>query len=373
MELVGYLSQRSSLFRVDPIDGSLCPLPSAVCAEFVDRHSEQTDPQGNLRLVLLTRPGKSIRKYGDRGYWYSLLDAGHVLSNLVHLSGYSGLDVAVSLPQTGHPGSRELGDWLEHVATIDVAVEPKDASDLAQYVQSRPAREWPVDASERQAWIDTRRRLYPGFDAPAIEQTPGLELRLRPENVCRGGPAADIDGLVSLLTHRVSSKSFDRAPDAMEAIETVARLVAQSALAAATLAIAPGLQIDIVYSSAVTPRHDLSATPEDLRACCMGQDIGLAASALVIFHHASPPSGSSLRHLTALSAALAQQYYLAAAATGTGITCIGAFDDARIKNVARLGDAQEVINLLLLGPRTTTAAEKLDRDTVAYSHGHIWK
>lgn len=356
-------------------------------------------------LTFVARPWLSMKKYQLRGYAYSHLDVGHTATNLalytaalghspvLHLrfsrsfltehlkleglcreplavlsfasagpSGNSPRALAAEAdpcnPAVGLelPGEKELASWesLQRVLSFDFSLQPPGEPAGApllvepEEVPGRPALRLPEGRRPLSAAAEWRsailcRRSAKGFrkDSLSVEQIAELLGALRAE-----GLTADCsrDGSVRLGV----------------------RLVARNV---------DGLSGVFAYSPETHALHPIDEQADDPRPACMRQELAGDAAALVILHAPLPrwleQNGySAFAELQFRAAELGQRLHLAAARLGPtmGMTCIGGFDGEQCSALARLGEGDETIYVILLGIRDESAF-KYDRLSIAFSHG----
>ncbi|MFE7108576.1 nitroreductase family protein [Streptomyces sp. NPDC057575] len=337
-------------------------------------------PPGGADVVLVARPWLSMRKYGDRGYLYTQLDAAHVAVNLLGMSEGRG----ELLLRFGHGPLEELlglKDRCREVHSV-LRVEPGDDSAL-------PAG-WTVEAAvpasgaaapswlERVCWES----LTPAWTAGEVE-APCRGARPLATPVESSGPAVELAaGKWAGLSHRRrSSKKY--VPSALPA-GVLAQVLATAGTALRTdLPPDSDLGVTVVARSAEgMPARVLRLTggpvpgggeaPDGdlIVRSCMQQEHLRDGAAFVVFHapRASLASGRSPRakELFLRAGGVAQLLYLGATAVDLGVTAVGGFDAGLWRTIGRLPEHHDPIYVLSFGA-TGSGGVKWDRMPVAYA------
>lgn len=356
-------------------------------------------------LTFVSRPWLSMRKYRLRGYAYSHLDVGHTATNLalytaalghapiLHLrfsrpfltehlrleglcreplavlsfasAGPAASPQWVPAPETDPcvqpvglelPGPTELSSWesLQGILSYDFSLQPPGEPATAPLlvepgeVPDRPALRLPDGRPPLSAAAEWRsailgRRSAKGFRQEALA-------------------VAQVGELLGAFKALGLPADCSANGSARFGVRLVARNV-------------EGLSGVFAYSPENHALLPVDEQADDPRPACMRQDLAGDAAALVILH--APLSRllgehgySAFAELQFRAAELGQRLHLAAARLGPflGMTCIGGFDGEECGALARLGDGEETIYVILLGIRDESAF-KHDRLSVAFSHG----
>lgn len=363
-----------------------------------------TRPEQDVEALLtfVARPWLSMKKYRLRGYAYTHLDVGHTATNLAlyttalghspvlhlrfsrtflseHLKldglcreplavlSFSSADPnRVPAPETDPcfqpvslelPAEQELASWesLQGILSFDFSlqppcgpagapllVEPEEAAGLPalKLPEGRP----PLTAAAEWRSAILGRRSAKGFrkESLTVAQVGELLDAIRGEGLPADCP---LDG----------SMRFG------------VRLVARNV---------DGLSGVFAYSPENHILHLIDAQADDPRPACMRQELAGDAAALLILHAPlrrllDEYGYSAFTELQFRAAELGQRLHLAAARLGPlfGMTCIGGFDGEHCGTLARLGEDEETLYVILLGIRDESAF-KHDRLSVAFSHGY---
>ncbi|GHH72285.1 hypothetical protein GCM10018781_34860 [Kitasatospora indigofera] len=349
---------------------------------------------GGAVVVTLTRPWLSMRKYGDRGYLYTQLDAGHAAGNLLLATTGRGAPGTLRLRLPRVP----LSDLLEaaencrevHSALLVPAAAADDAwtrwtlHDGADRERRVPTwRSW----LEKTCWDSLTARADHPRSTPAPDASaPLAQLR---DN---GRPAGGQDGLgdpsewPKLLASRASSKAFVPANvpaadvwQAVSALSTPVRtdLPAGSPMGATLVlrsAEEPGQNAVHPLTGDGAGRPDRLPSADEVVRACMQQRTLAGAAAVVLLHaprtalsDTGPADGAEdLRELAFRCGALGQLLYLGANRARIGVTGVGGFDAALWHTLAGLPESDEILYVLLLG-QPDDSGVKLDRLATAHA------
>ena len=366
-----------------------------------------TRPGHNVEALLtfVARPWLSMKKYQLRGYAYSHLDVGHTATNLALYTTALGHSPVLHLRFSRSFLSEHLkldGLCREPLAVLSFssagpAAGPQrdPALDAEPYLQ--PVNlELPIE-KELASWESLQGVLSFDFALQPPCEPAGAELVLEPEAVPGVPSLALPDGRPPLsataewrsaILGRRSAKGFRKEPLSVAQIgELLGALRAEGLPADCSPGAAQfgvrlvarnvdGLSGVFAYSPESHALHRLDAEADDPRPACMRQELAGDAAALVILH---APLGrlleehgySAFAELQFRAAELGQRLHLAAARLGPalGMTCIGGFDGKQCGALARLGEGEETLYVILLGIRDESAF-KHDRLSVAFSHGY---
>jgi len=370
---------------------------------------EQRPPAAVVAVV--GRPGKSMLKYGRRGYLYTHLDGGHAATNIALAAADSGYRPVVHLRFDRHRAAEvfELRRLCAEPQALITFAEPTVlASRSGNPGQGHPANPfampiWRHDTSimleesgaeERAAWqtvstVSTYHgdgavppRLGSTFSVTAdgvTEQHDELRLprplagdvpsfrtlALRRRSAKGFLPAAvDADTLGHTLAGLAVAMRVDCADGPMVGMRVLVRRVDD--IASGTFAYAPD-------SHTLRPLGGDGGADDAIVAACMNQEVVRGIALLIALHAPVRPllgerGRQGLAELHFHAACAAQQLCLGAAVHGLGITCLGGFDAGRIAELVRLEPSAEVIYVLAAGVPDETAV-KWDRAPIVHSHG----
>lgn len=348
---------------------------------------------GGALVVTLTRPWLSMRKYGDRGYLYTQLDAGHAAGNLVLAAAGRGATGALRLrfPRESLSELLEAGENCReiHSATL-VPAGPADGAWTRWTVHDDTDRE--LRGPTWRSWLESTcwdsLAAWPGHSgSPAPQGAPAPLARIRTGRPLPAGQS----GLGApstwpeLIGTRVSSKAFTGEP-----VSAAAVWQAVSALSTpweTDLPDASPLSATLVLRSTTEPEQDavyrlstgerqpgrLPSTDEVARACM--QQRALAGAAAILLLHVprtslagagSAADAENLRELAFRCGALGQLLYLGANRAAVGVTAIGGFDTPLWRTLAGLPEDDEILYALLLG-HPDDSGVKFDRLAMAHA------
>ncbi|MFS0696139.1 nitroreductase family protein [Streptomyces nitrosporeus] len=385
-----------ALFRIDGDRRSCARLatgpriPKALAASGLEAPAD-----GGAVIVTLTRPWLSMRKYGDRGYLYTQIDAGHAVGNLLLASAGRGAEALLSLRFPREPLSGLLeasGNYREvHSAVL---VPAAAAGELRGSWTVHDESDRSLAAPTWQSWLEAAcwESLSARPDRPAPPRLPGAPAPLAglrtglPLSGGTDGLGAP-DGWPALLAARSSSKAF--APGTVPAAAIRQAVAALTTPVGTDLPASSPLAATLVVRSAAEPEYNgvhpltrhgkqSAGTPsaEDVAQACMRQRPLAEAAAALLLHaprtalggpRRRPDDGAgNLRELAFRCGALGQLLYLGAARSGTGVTGVGGFDSALWRSLAGLPQTEEILYVLLLG-RPDESGAKLDRLSTAHA------
>ncbi|GIE91055.1 Nitroreductase family protein [Actinoplanes regularis] len=381
-------------FRVD-VDRRACArvAAGAPVAAALDASLLAIPEDGGALVLILTRPWLSMRKYGDRGYLYAQLDAGHAAGSLALTATGRGAAGVLRLRFPREPLS-DLLETDENCRQIHSAFLARAGSSDDEWTG------WTVhDATDREmrgpvwrSWLesacwDSLVDWPEDADSPSPRTTSAPLARIRagrqlPEEKRGLGAAA---GWPELIRTRASSKAFTGEPVSAEAVWRA--VSALSTPLETDLPDVSSLSATLVVRTTTEPGQDavyrldtgerqavpLPSDDEVARACM--QQRALAGAAAVLLLHvprgslagANPPGhGGSLRELTFRCGVLGQLLYLGANRASVGVTGVGGFDTPLWRTLAGLPEGDEILYALLLGSLDDSGV-KLDRLAMAYA------
>ncbi|WP_329496956.1 nitroreductase family protein [Kitasatospora herbaricolor] len=384
-------------FRVDA-DRRACTRLAAGdrVAEALHASALAIPADGGAVVVTLTRPWLSMRKYGDRGYLYTQLDAGHAAGNLLLATTGRGAPGTLRLRFPRVP----LSDLLEaaencrevHSVLLVPAAEADDAwTRWTVHDGGVPERRVPTWRSwlEKTCWDSLSARTEHPRTTPAADASaPLVQLSGtgRPAEV--PGGLGDPSEWPKLLASRASSKAF--VPGTVPAADVWQAVSALSTPVRTDLPAASPMGATLVLRSAEEPEHNavhlltgegerlpgpLPTADEVVRACM--QQRTLAGAAAVVLLHAprtalsdtgsgTAAGAEDLRELAFRCGALGQLLYLGANRAQVGVTGVGGFDAALWHSLAGLPESDEILYVLLLGVPDDSGV-KLDRLATAHA------
>ncbi|MEU3556115.1 nitroreductase family protein [Streptomyces fragilis] len=394
-----------------------CCLRHTGAASFTDVAELLDRPASGPRLpdavvVPAGRPWQSMRKYGRRGYLYTLLDGGHAATNIALAAEDAGFRALVRLRLDRRRAADLLGlagrcrepqALVELTAPADRRTHPHGpASNPFAVPIWRGRDEAPVEdltAAEIAAWKSVQsisafhnpttlppaygssRSLAAGPRPTAEPSTEGAAaVRLAPagnpgplrfrtavlrRRSAKGFRPARIgaDDLGKVLVHTGRRTAMDCVDGPLPALRVLIRDVE---------GIEPG---SYVYDpdDHVLLRIGDGGDDAALTGACMGQGVVHNAALLLVLHAPVRPllgarGRQGLAELHFHAAGAAQRLCLGAAEQGLGITCLGGFDTGRVADLVHLEGPEEVV-YVLAGGVPDESAVKWDRAPVAYSHG----
>ncbi|MFF9913235.1 nitroreductase family protein [Streptomyces sp. NPDC013457] len=348
---------------------------------------------GGALVVTLTRPWLSMRKYGDRGYLYTQLDAGHAAGNLLLAAAGRGATGALRLrfPRESLSELLEAGENCReiHSATL-VPAGPAGEAWTRWTVHDQTDRE--LRGATWRSWLETTCwdsvAAWPEHSgSPSLHSVPAPLTRIRTDRQPSDGQhgLGDPSGWPELIATRSSSKAFTGEPVAADAVwQAVSAL--STPLATDLPEVSP-LSATLVLRSTTDPERDavyrlrtgerrperLPSTDEVARAC-MQQRALAGASAVLLLHVPrtslagadSAAGAENLRELGFRCGALGQLLYLGANGAKLGVTAIGGFDTPLWRTLAGLPEDDEILYALLLGCPDDSGI-KFDRLAMAHA------
>lgn len=360
---------------------------------------------GAALVAVVNRPWLSMRKYGDRGYLYTLLDAAHLATNLLGCCAGCGFDGELRLRFLRTPLSELLdlhgrcrevsavlrigpgatpavpGNWAIRDARVRGAFRRTgDISWLLERACWETVAPLTAEESPKTPEAPETREFRGSGAASPVRREPLVDLRrdlpLRAATACETSWNA-------LSSVRASTKRFSPGPPPPEAI--LWRVLSACRMALNTdVPIERSLRLTLVTrspsgtSADVVPltrgaaAQERAVDPDDVVRACMNQEHLRHAAAFVLFHVprqrllAGRPA--HLKESLFRAGAIGHLLYLGAAEEGMGITAIGGFDAERWRLLAGLPAGDEVIYVIALGT-SDAAGVKWDRAEVAYAHG----
>ena len=342
-------------------------------------------PDGGALVVVVTRPWLSMRKYGDRGYLYTHLDAGHLAANLLGTAADRGPVAELRLRLHRAPLAELLGiadrcREVHSVLRIGPADRPADPAgwavhDLGTGPAATGAGPEAPSWLERMCWESLRPLLS---DVPSPQPPSEQPFLTDRQEALAGGPDGPAGQWQRLTDERRSVKGFG--PDFVPGTALRRALLATRTPLAVDLAGGPQVRITLaaravtgmapgVYRSVDGPVTAPAPGDADLTQACMQQEHLGNAAAVVLLHAdrdelvGQPPS--AMREALFRAGALGQLLYLGATAAGLGITGVGGFDAGLWRRLGCLPEHHELLYLVLLGVDSGPGV-KWDRLQTAY-------
>ena len=330
-----------------------------------------------LTVVLSTLCGRSSWKYGERGYRYCTLDAGHALANLQAAGAGLGLaSRAVGRFDDGRVAATLGVDLARQgpMVVVPMGAARADAAASAAEPGFAPATAVPVRAdvpdAVRLMAARTGLVLAGSPAAPRAVPPPLLAPRALPGDapvVALPPPSGDGDALGAVIERRRSERRFGGAPLTLTELASVvdrARgggVLAQRPLRLHVVAIrvaglAPG-----VYEHRAAERALIQVRAGDVRDAtyelALSQEVVERAAAVVVLSAdvaamAWPDGSRGFRYAWIDAGVAAGRMYLAAVAHGLGVSSVGAFFDDELVELLDVDGARELpVLLVALGPR----------------------
>ncbi|WP_410667817.1 nitroreductase family protein [Amycolatopsis sp. cmx-4-68] len=379
-----YVVLADAVFAVDPVR-RLCHRIGAH-ERLIELRCRQAGvpppPMDGALVVLVTRPWLSMRKYGDRGYLYTQLDAAHVAVNAL---GVAGPRAELRLRFAPKPLEGLLGiagRCREVHSVLHLRPEGGVTGPAGWTVHhSRPADTAP--GTEDPSWLELVcwQSLMP---LPPTGQEPAP--RVEPEPLTsfgdRFGPPPELaPRWAGLSGRRTSAKRYVPA--------AVPGPVLDRTLAAAGLALRTDLSRDSELGVTLVARSVTGMAPgvyrpdggdgpgrgeppsgEEIVRACMHQAHLRDAAAFVVFHapraDLAADRSAHLRELLFRAGGIAQLLYLGATDAGLGVTAVGGFDAALWRAIAKLPEGQDPAYVMSFGA-DGPGGVKLDRLPAAYA------
>ena len=339
-----------------------------------------------ILLIVAVRPWASMVKYGARGYFYSLLDAGHAVANLALLLSRDNRSITVDchFNRVAMRSLLGLEAWCQDPVAVVLVNGETDFPELAGTISAVP------DSEEVGFWARLARDGLVGVSYAAAKLAPGCGIGLPGVPSCRG-VSTGLNEEVPLFAYaswRHSASGFMEIP---VPLETIARVIGRAKINVhqtwgdhpleLTVRLvrregSDGYSFYDVIDGELKHVATEPTAPEamlDWGHACMHQSFVQRASVLVVVYcraldWSTTEAASELCHLHLRAGYWMQGLYLAAAASGVGITALGGFDAELCRAIARLNPTADVIYVSALGFEDPLAV-KADRSNVAESHG----
>ncbi len=372
----------AGLYRVDS-GRRICQLARSG-TEVTDALCETglTVPDDGAIIVVSTRPWLSMRKYGDRGYLYTQVDAAHLAVNLALAAGCLGGSSALRPRPSGLNRLIEAyGACSEVHSAVSITTTAGRAEPSGWVVRDGRAGEEGGPASRQPHWLERA-----CWESLGVDEDP-------PQDAGRSAtappPLAGRDALtaaeprVSDTTLRERRSATGFVPGAISAQALYAMLESAGAMLDVVLAERTDLAMTLLVRN--VPEFDpgrscpagiraLEATKlsrQDVECAFMSQAHLADSSAILLFHAPTAllnrgDDSSDLRSVLFRAGAFGQLMYLSATEHRLAITGVGGFDSSRWKRLADLPDDHDVVYTVALGVEAP-AAPKLDKLQAAYA------
>jgi SagB-type dehydrogenase family enzyme len=321
-------------------------------------------------LVLSAYYYKTSRKYGERGYRYSLLDAGHVAAN----AAVAGAALELASAAIGRFDDARVGALIGVDPNVQgpLLVLPFGAP-VEERVTAEPAFEV-VDLKLASTEVPASVMLIAG--RTALRATGATAPPYEPAaSPAAGGGAAgagprlvlprttdDGDALGRVIERRRSERRFAEAPISTAELSTVLRRAAglgvehQRAIrihvvARATLGLAPGAYELIAHEHALRQIR-AGALADAIHRIALSQEVARAAAAVLVISADVPamlwPDGSRGYRYAWMDAGMAAgRIYLQGVGLRLGVSSIGAFFDDDIAALLSLDPTRQPVALLV--------------------------
>ncbi|MBY8845717.1 nitroreductase family protein [Streptomyces sp. SP2-10] len=381
-------------FRVD-VDRRICARLAAGTrvTTALDASMLAIPENGGALVITLTRPWLSMRKYGDRGYLYTQIDAGHAAGNLLLAAAGRGAAGALRLrfPRETLSELLEAGENCREIYSATL---------IPANPAGEPSTRWTVhDDTDRErrgptwrSWLESTcwdsLAGWTEHSASAALRTVAAPLaRIRTGRRPAGGHSGlgDPSEWPELIGTRASSKAFTGEPVSASAVwQAVSAL---STPLQTDLPDASPLSATLVLRSTTEPEQNAVyrlhtgerqpgslPTTEEVARACMQQRALAGAAAILLLHvprtslagAGSAAGTENLRELAFRCGALGQLLYLGANRATVGVTAIGGFDVPLWRTLAGLPEDEEILYALLLG-RPDDSGIKFDRLATAHA------
>ncbi|MFJ2773884.1 nitroreductase family protein [Streptomyces sp. NPDC087300] len=406
----------AAVFAADPVRRTCALLTEGPETGRALDESGLAVPEGGALLLVVARPWLSIRKYGDRGYLYTQLDAAHFAVHLLGLAADADERAALRTRLDTGPLAALLGldrhcRFIHSVLTVgagrggrgpDAGHGTGTGPDTGRdgWSQTRGGAAFaPVSWLEQACWglIGPFRERGRPADSEVVPEP----LVSRASELLGGRPFASGESRTGLAARRRSAKTFTKGAVSRHDLGVVlsamraelrtdlpggdpvrATLVARDVTGLGVGSIGlTGAGAGTGTGAAGPGLAPTAVTDEELVEICMGQDHLRHAAGFVLLHARRQellrdgPSG--IDRVLFRAGALGHLLYLGAAEAELSITAIGGFDSARWRAVADLAADEEVLYVLVIGTSApdsdvsgvpgVSGAMKLDRLHVAYA------
>lgn len=372
--------QGHDVVGIDPVRRLCWNVAADDAAERCRQAGVTPPPPGGALLVLVTRPWLSMRKYGDRGYLYTQLDAAHMAVNVL-----GSADRCRELLLRFNRGPLEellgLRDRCREVHSV-LRIEPRTDAVLPRgwTVEGEAPASGTVAPSwlERACWESLTPRPPAGEDPLPCSGTQPLtsfagslesavdftseqwdRLSRRRRSSKRYVPAALPAGLLAQVLRAAGAVlRTDLPPEGELGVTLLGRAVEDMPALAFRLTGEP------VSEGGDPPDGDL------IVRACMQQDHLRESAAFVVFHapRASLVADRTSRaeELFFRAGGIAQLLYLGATEAALGVTAVGGFDTGLWRTIVRLPEDHDPVYVLSFGT-VGTGGVKWDRTSVAYA------
>jgi hypothetical protein len=334
--------------------------------------------RGEVAVLISIRPWLSMRKYGPRGYWYSLLDAGHAVANLLCVGELGGVapvvDRAADLTVMDAALARAL-PWHQTQAVLR-------AADMVNFRPPNPLSE-PLDITVREARVPSSRRNEHDYERWAwewISDNFDNARSLVSTGAVKAPPQMRENALwANVIRNRRSAKEFSDVPGP-DINGSPFALVAESGILGLG-----GLRMSVVVTDPtalamvdesgqlVVDKVVIHVDGAELIAACMEQVHIRDATAFIVLHapteQISDADPEQFRSAMLLAGVAGHLLHLGVQAAGGGVTTIGGFVEGAWGRI--LDTRDNIVSVLALGstPVTATPGKRLDVEGRAHAHG----
>lgn len=342
----------------------------------------------DFAVLILNRPWASIRKYGNRGVFYSFLDCAHATTNITYIASETADYVPII---DTHIESNELCDILDlnkYCSVVQNVIyfpctkqkTPRIERAQAPEVLMQPST---VSADEREKWDLLKGE---GFSVPfslvkKMTYTSGLrssnQMNFSISNAIDSG-SNDRVSLVDAISKRFSASAFKPTSISSEQVTKILQLSDNRLQRYTSTYKFNGVGLRVIAKNvtglsgvydfengALTKIGKPSTTP-DFRSTCMNQKVVENAAALIVLYGPIPDLLSNgtiaeLKEAMFSAGQIGQMLYLAATSINVGVSAIGGFDTELCRKLSLVDEEFDPLYVFSLGNVDQTL-EKFDRN-----------